>query len=353
MAAFRNARSRYEPMSTSSSSATAFRMEKTRDCGFARAWLTERFGEHQLCYDRKASDFDFMHLSAPVREGTVNLLQYGARIEIDPERFGDFYMLEVPLEGGVDLETTKGRTHSTDPGCALFIPPQLRFLSTWRRGTRQFMLKLNARDVQGRWRALTGDPAAHLPAISPRIDFSTHEGWRVQEMMRLLRLEFERGLDGNSRTVAASPISGAVLDSVLEYIRVRHAADVSPADRTALPAALHRTLAFMDRNLARDIRMADLVEISGVSERSLFNIFSEFLDTSPMRCLEVRRLKQARKHLLEGRGTVSGIAIAAGFRHMGRFSKSYRQTFGEHPSQTLAGCRRPYPDTEDSSGGRF
>jgi transcriptional regulator GlxA family with amidase domain len=36
--------------------------------------------------------------------------------------------------------------------------------------------------------------------------------------------------------------------------------------------------------------------------------------------------------------TVSSVALACGFAHLGRFSATYASKFGEAPSVTLRGC---------------
>jgi transcriptional regulator GlxA family with amidase domain len=38
-------------------------------------------------------------------------------------------------------------------------------------------------------------------------------------------------------------------------------------------------------------------------------------------------------------GSVTSIALAAGFSHLGRFSHDYAERFGERPSETLKRCR--------------
>ena len=44
---------------------------------------------------------------------------------------------------------------------------------------------------------------------------------------------------------------------------------------------------------------------------------------------------EARKRLLAGADSVKAVALAFGFWHLSDFSRSYRDQFGETPSQTL------------------
>jgi len=68
--------------------------------------------------------------------------------------------------------------------------------------------------------------------------------------------------------------------------------------------------------------------------------FAGVLGVSPSRYLRLRRLVLVRAALRSpGRSwpTVREAALAHGFWHLGRFSRSYRDAFGEPPSRTLGG----------------
>jgi AraC family ethanolamine operon transcriptional activator len=56
------------------------------------------------------------------------------------------------------------------------------------------------------------------------------------------------------------------------------------------------------------------------------------------RYLRLKRLWLVRQGLRAGDTSVKACALAHGFWHLGEFSKSYRQHFGETPSETLAGA---------------
>ena len=65
-------------------------------------------------------------------------------------------------------------------------------------------------------------------------------------------------------------------------------------------------------------------------------LFQEHRDTTPMNALRALRLDAARQRLLDGAcANVTEAALAVGFGHLGRFSKYYKERFGELPRQTL------------------
>ncbi|WP_198085076.1 helix-turn-helix transcriptional regulator [Variovorax sp. E3] len=112
------------------------------------------------------------------------------------------------------------------------------------------------------------------------------------------------------------------------------------------PALLvHRAEAFVeDRIDDLSLTVADIARASGVSIRALKSAFQEHRDTTPMAYLREIRLKQARECLLNSAAgdtvTVTDIALAHGFFHLGRFAQLYKQHFDEAPSDTLRARHR-------------
>lgn len=84
----------------------------------------------------------------------------------------------------------------------------------------------------------------------------------------------------------------------------------------------------------------DLARKVGVSVRTLHDVVQRHRGMSLHRYLRLWRLWHVRKQLLAGSGSVKAVALSFGFWHLGDFSRSYRQQFGEAPSQTLERARR-------------
>jgi transcriptional regulator GlxA family with amidase domain len=72
----------------------------------------------------------------------------------------------------------------------------------------------------------------------------------------------------------------------------------------------------------------------GVSVRTMNEAVHGYRGMSLHRHLRLRRL--VRRRLVAGTDGIKAAALAYGFWHMGDFSHSYREQFGEAPSQTLA-----------------
>jgi hypothetical protein len=66
--------------------------------------MSERYRPHRLTVlsgDRV--DIDFSHQAVALDGASINILRYGPDVVIDAGDFDYFYMLEMPLAGGVDL----------------------------------------------------------------------------------------------------------------------------------------------------------------------------------------------------------------------------------------------------------
>jgi AraC-like DNA-binding protein len=112
--------------------------------------------------------------------------------------------------------------------------------------------------------------------------------------------------------------------------------------REATSARLARLEAWIEANLDRPLTAGQLCRIAGVSQRGLEKTFELRRGMSPMRFVAERRLAAAHRRLARAgpEDDVTSIATAVGISHMGRFAASYRQAFGETPSESLKRAAR-------------
>lgn len=92
------------------------------------------------------------------------------------------------------------------------------------------------------------------------------------------------------------------------------------------------------------VTVAELVEVLGVSRRTLQYCFQDVLNTNPIQYLRGIRLNGARRELRHGNPEttrVQDVAARWGFWHLSHFSSDYRKMFGELPSETLRKAQRP------------
>lgn len=95
------------------------------------------------------------------------------------------------------------------------------------------------------------------------------------------------------------------------------------------------------RHADDSLSVPELARQIGVPERTLRTAFQRCYGLSPLKCLRLHRLHQARRLLRAScpdETTVTQVAVELGFWDLGRFAGAYRQLFRERPSETL---RRP------------
>ena len=102
---------------------------------------------------------------------------------------------------------------------------------------------------------------------------------------------------------------------------------------------VRRAEEYIEANCDKPVSFEALAAVTNVGMRALFHKFGQIRGYSPMDFLEQNRLRRARQMLLnaEASTTVVEAALACGFGNLDRFNSDYYSTFGEFPSETLAG----------------
>ncbi|WP_146240200.1 helix-turn-helix domain-containing protein [Curtobacterium sp. MCSS17_008] len=101
---------------------------------------------------------------------------------------------------------------------------------------------------------------------------------------------------------------------------------------------LRAAVEFVHEHVHEPLTVGDIARAADLSVRSVQETFQRHLDCSPMTYLLRVRLARVRIELLRadpGTTTVQDVARRWGFAHLGRFSGTYAQAYGEYPRQTL------------------
>jgi AraC family ethanolamine operon transcriptional activator len=93
--------------------------------------------------------------------------------------------------------------------------------------------------------------------------------------------------------------------------------------------------ALLSDDLSQPIYSEEIARKLNLSVRTLHDVVRRYRGMSLHRYLRLRRLWLVRQRLLAGADSVKAVALAFGFWHLSDFSRSYRDQFGETPSQTL------------------
>jgi AraC-like DNA-binding protein len=83
--------------------------------------------------------------------------------------------------------------------------------------------------------------------------------------------------------------------------------------------------------------------VAGLSERALRDAFYSVHGMGPKQWMLAERLKHVHSILSRGESapiSVTGAATRYGFYELGRFAATYKEAFGEVPSETLRSAMR-------------
>ena len=128
--------------------------------------------------------------------------------------------------------------------------------------------------------------------------------------------------------------------AVLETFPHEAGQDAPAASAPIAPGSRRLALAveYLHAHAHEPIGVAEMAQAADLSVRGLQVALHKALDVTPTALLRQIRLDRVHADLAVATpetATVGGVARRWGFSHLGRFSASYRERFGEHPSTTL------------------
>jgi AraC family transcriptional regulator, ethanolamine operon transcriptional activator len=152
-------------------------------------------------------------------------------------------------------------------------------------------------------------------------------------------------------TLAQPGVIESIEESILQAVDLAMAAASPASDAKRLSLSHYLALVrkfdeFVAANAGKTLYSADVARQLGVSVRTLHNAVVAIRGMSMHRYMRLRRLWNVRQQLLRGASlqSIKAVALVNGFWHMGEFTASYRDLFGETPQQTLS------PDRRDPNG---
>ncbi|CAN5478812.1 AraC family transcriptional regulator [soil metagenome] len=302
---------------------------------------TRELAVHDLRWKNGVVDTVMHKLS--VRDMHLYSLQYGAEVEVRPVAFTEQVMVHTAMQGPVEIDCD-GERLIIPEGRSGWIAPRRSVRLRWSSGSKHLLLKIPRRMMQGGTQSTALLAPVHLlPASSEDTWMSLMQGFmhassiadesparqawarHYESTIAAFLCSHERAFDADRQPSSArdDPAGGALPDAR------------SGLDRHRLDAMLR----YMHDHLSLPISLNDLAAAAGLSARALQALCSRQLKMSPMDMLRTLRLDAVNRQLRsDPDSSVTRAALEHGFSHLGRFSASYRNRFGELPSQTQSGA---------------
>lgn len=312
----------------------------TRDVDEARENVARIFCPHGLSTSRPGDTLDARHHSVRLHHDvSLNYVQYGPEVDIDPGYLGDFFLLQIPLRGGASVRC--GSQHVAASAALASLPsPTERLSMRWAEDSPHLIVRFAKTALERQLEQLAQAPLQQplvfelgvpldAPALAPMLNFVKY---------LCATLDQDNTLGG---TPLAAQAESYLMTALLTFAPHNYSDVLQAGTRRALlPRSVRRAQEFLREHVTQPLSLADVCQHLGVSARALQAAFKQHTGQSPMDYWRVVRLDHVRAALLQAeapaRATVSQVAAGCGFLHLGHFAAQYHERFGELPSQTIA-----------------
>lgn len=306
------------------------RQFQSDDLMAVRAFIGNRDGPHaRVAREARPMGYAMYQVSAPHTNlgGSTSAVSQVVRGHVHG------WVLHLALPPGTVMRTGLRASAPTEPSTAVVVPPGWAFTRSSPPGSL-FAMEVDAQALMAELQARRPDEVQRQLG---RVAMPQLAGGERAELLALsteLVLATEPGRDGRQQAAAEGRFIERMVGLVLRDAAARRPGELALARARALED-------WIDAHLHEPITMGTLCRIAGVGERCLQKSFLYRRGISPMRFVTERRLLAAHHWLVRAapEASVTEAALRFGFSHLGRFSVSYRRSFGESPSQTLAAAR--------------
>lgn len=276
----------------------------------------------------------------------VGYVHYGSLpVELSPAPVRNEYWIQLPVRG--QLEATIGHDCvDCNPAQAAIASPvheKCRFVSN--AGSARIQLALTKSALMDQLAALLGEPPDRPLDFAPALDLTRGHGRSLARYVLLAAIDLDQPDSVLLNPLTMSMFEQLIMTGLLLSHPHNYSDRLSGRAWSIAPRDVKRAIDHMESRLDAPVTLAELVAASGVPGRTLFKHFRDSKGTSPMRYLRNARFDKARQALLQAEpgDSVTAIAMAWGFGHLGRFAVEYRARFGESPSDTLRKGHAPTP----------
>jgi AraC-like DNA-binding protein len=268
---------------------------------------------------------------------SLNRLEYGARVNIDPGRLGSFFLIQIPISGQARIMCADHDFIST-PHKASLISPTLPLSMCWDANAPQLALRIERSEVEYHCAQHLGHVMDRPLEFHPELDLTTPGGNYFLQLITMLADAITSDEHPLHHALVLKQFESVLINALVygQPNNLREQLECASKPKT-LPYFVKRTEEYMRAHANEPLSIEQLAEHAGVSVRTLFAGFRDFCDTTPMAYLRNLRLEQVYLELSTQShdASVTDIAFKWGFAHLGRFAQEYKKRFGEAPSTTL------------------
>lgn len=311
----------------------------TGDLDEARHVVTEVYVPHELS-SRGGRPLDARLNVVASPRLTLGYLVYGADASLTLPPLRHCYHVNLTLTGTTAAARRGGRDQVQTSGLqnGVVLLPSEDSTVSWTPEATQYVMKFPRGPLEEHLGGLLGRPVTRTIDFDITMDLTQGPGARLMSAVRFLQTEIDRLGGLLDAPLAREQVESYVLTSFLLGVRNSYSDELARPDGHDHPAAVRRSIDFVESHLDEGLTVSRLAREVGVNARTLQISFAEHLGTSPSAYIRDLRLARVREGLAAARPedvSVTELATRWGFANMGRFSAYYRRKYGELPSATL------------------
>ena len=311
---------------------------QSNDLDEVRARVADVFKPHRLTLTGHSCALHSRMHHARWGNLSLNLLDYGGEVSIEPGPLEHFYLLQIPLRGDAEIECGTTRFVSS-PDTASLLSPTLPLRMRWGDACPQVILRIEREVMERHAQRHFGDDRRVPVEFEPAFTLSSPQGACLAQMLPMLADAIATDGHPLRHPLAFEQLESTLLNLLLygQPNSARNGARVAPAPLA--PFYVRRVEEYIRTHVDEPLTIERLAELAGVSPSTLFAGFRNRHGITPMAFVRQLRLQHVRDELLDdatpGLASVTDVALKWGFAHLGRFAIDYKRAFGESPSATL------------------
>ncbi|MCF8474047.1 MAG: AraC family transcriptional regulator [Emcibacter sp.] len=308
---------------------------QTSDADEARELVSKVYCDHTL-KPSHSGPLDACHNRARLSSMSVNYMQYGTDICVEPGYLGRFFLFQLPIEGAARI-ITGNKDFITTAGMSSAINPTDYTKMQWNDDCKKLLVQVRAEAMEMRLSRLLMRPVEKPILFDPCITTNNKQATEWWQQIQHLVNDLDNGMNPWRSHHILEDMERNLLTNLLYSFNHNYSDALLAQEIQVAPKHVRQAENYIHEHLKDPLSIDDLVEVTGVSQRSIFEGFKNFRGTTPMKYILQLRLEKVRKELQKSGSdrTVTDIALKWGFNQLGRFAVSYKKIYGESPSETL------------------
>ena len=298
-------------------------------------------GRHRLVPDGEDNEAFLAALHAVVI-GAVTLcyLGFGSATRVDLEGSMPRFLVVKPGSGRTPVHGA-GEPFAATPDNAVVVQPGRHVTLLCPSRIVHLVVAIEQAPLLVHLSRLLGRTLDRSLVFGPHLDLGCGSASRWNLGIDLLHAELSEEGSLLRSGVGQGQLEEFLMSSLLFGHRSSYSEALWRPDRLVADGAVRAATHFIEQHLRESLTVDWVAAAAGVSARTLQASFRSVLRTTPTAYIRSLRLERARSDLADGGvpRTVTDVASAWGFTHLGRFAVDYRARFGESPSQTLRNHR--------------